>query len=392
LEKENLYFNSYRHDNNKGLILLIEDLVETAEAISEYLTLEGFIPRVVGDAKQAIQFLTHEIPDLIISDINLPHRSGLDLFKETRMHPSWREIPFIFISSDNKDETKHLSLSLGADSFLLKPFEPKELKSVVEGKLVQFRNRQETEKTRFNTLKKRIIHTLSHEFRTPLVSITTGTELLIDEYKSLEDEQVQLLLKSILKGGQRLERLVEDFMLMQQIDIGYAAKSFEQCKCILPFSELISGLKNGIEELCNNQYPSAQVEYEISKESENLRVEVFTEQFLDALIRLVDNGLKFSSPDHKVKVQILKKDGDLVFKVRDWGRGISDAKVNLENLIIAFEQLDRERNEQQGCGLGLNIASYFFSLHKAKISLAVPDDGIGAEISIALKYFENINT
>jgi len=65
---------------------------------------------------------------------------------------------------------------------------------------------------------RRMIETLSHEFRTPLVSINVGSELLLEQ--QLPDEQAKSVLRSIARGGARLQRLVEDFLLVQQIESG----------------------------------------------------------------------------------------------------------------------------------------------------------------------------
>ena len=386
-EKDDLNQNFGLGMWGKGSILLVEDLPETARAISELLESAGFSAQSVASVKDALNILKNDPPDLIISDLNLPLHSGLDLFHETRSHHNWREIPFVFISGESSEEIRQLGLSLGADSFITKPFQPNDLKAVVEGKLLQSKSRQERERNRFETLKRRIIHTLSHEFRTPLVSITTGTELLLEEYSSLKEEQVQTLLKSILKGGQRLERLVEDFMAMQQIDVGYAARSYDQYKAILPVSEVVDLLQNKTAGLCNGQHLGSTVNFDIDPGVLPLRMEVFPDQFVNAMLRLIDNGLKFSHQEKEVLVKVSKVDQDLVFIIRDWGKGLQNSSLNSEILGQAFEQIDRELNEQQGCGLGLSIASYLLSLHGAECLISAPENDSGTEITIRLKAF-----
>ena len=76
------------------------------------------------------------------------------------------------------------------------------------------------------SLRSRIIHTLSHEFRTPLLAINTGVELLIDNWHVLAEDKIQLLLGTIKHGGARLQKLVNDFMTLQQIEVGLAQQAF----------------------------------------------------------------------------------------------------------------------------------------------------------------------
>jgi len=271
--QNNMY--SFEVSDNRSLVLVVEDSIETGEAISHNLDCIGFNVKLVSSVKAAIEFLTRHSPDIILSDYNLPFKSGLDLFKETRKHPSWSEIPFLFISGDKDEAARDQSLKLGADDFLSKPIVPAELQAIIEGKLIKAKLRQEQEKSRFERFRKRIIHTLSHEFRTPLVSITTGTELLIDEYTALQDEQVKTLLQSILKGGQRLERLVDDFMVMQQIDVGYAEKSYRQFKGIISIRELVEFLEEKFSTDLLLQYPNAEITFNLSESVGSKSLEVF---------------------------------------------------------------------------------------------------------------------
>lgn len=370
----------------KGLVLVVEDSTETAQAISILLNNCGYETAIAHDVKSAISFLKNIIPDLILSDLNFPQKSGADLFSETRKHSAWSEIPFLFMSGDGQIDVKQQNLRLGADNFLVKPIDPVELKATIEGKLLQARNRKQLEHTRFENFRKRIIHTLSHEFRTPLVSITTGTELLLDEYKSLQDEQVQTLLKSILKGGQRLERLVEDFMVMQQIDIGYAAKSFEQFKCIVSISEIFDLLNIKLSDYIKLQYQNAEVEFTIDPDVELKVAEVYPEQLVDALFRFVDNSLKFSSPKAKASIKAYSEDDICKIIIRDWGSGFDNAVFTPARCKLPFEQFNRDIYEQQGCGLGLSIASYFLSLHSIEVSISKPEDSIGTIVEISIPF------
>lgn len=379
-----VYFHKSNSNNSKGLVLVIEDSLETGNAIAELLHSYGYESEVVGNVTAAINFLTQKTPDLILSDINLPEHSGSELFNETRRNSIWSEIPFIFISGVAGADLKHNSLSAGADDFLHKPIVPVELKASIEGRLKQYKSRKHNEKSRFENFRKRIIHTLSHEFRTPLVSITTGTELLLDEYKGLNDDQVETLLRSILKGGQRLERLVEDFMIMQQIDIGYAAKSFDQFKCKLSVSELVDLLNIKLRDYVKMQYPNAQLEIAIEPAAELKTMQLYPDQVIDSLFRFIDNGLKFSAPRSKVTVNISSDDNYCVFNIRDWGSGIDDTTSARLKCVKPFEQLNRDIYEQQGCGLGLSIASYFMSLHSAELTIAKAEDGKGTNVHIKM--------
>ena len=384
IESQNYNNSLFSQASERASVLLIEDSVETANALSELLKNLGYGVDHVSDVKSAITYLTHKIPDVILCDLQLPSKSGEELFLETRKHNLWNEIPFVFITGSNDSSIKSKAIKIGADDLLRKPIDPSELKATLDGKLNNFRFRKEQERVRFDNFKKRIIHTLSHEFRTPLVAITTGTELLIDEYRILQDNQVITLLRSILKGGQRLERLVEDFMVMQQIDIGYAEKSFDQFKCKVPVSELFDLLNIKVSDYIKTQYANPDFQIEIDKSVEHKMLDIYVDQIIDALFRFIDNGLKFSAPNSKVHVNVSLVKKTCLVEIRDWGSGfMGNTNARLKS-IQPFEQINRELYEQQGCGLGLSIASYFLSLHQAEVRILKPTDSTGTIIEVKI--------
>lgn len=388
MDVEYSYPHTFESDSQikQPTVLLIEDSEETSAALDILLKSLQFQTQVVSDVKSAIQILTKKVPDIILCDLQLPNHSGMDLFNETRKHSAWSEVPFVFITGSTNVDAKSSSLRLGADDFLKKPIDPSELKATLEGKLKLSQYRKDQEKVRFDNFKKRIIHTLSHEFRTPLVSITTGTELLIDEYKILNDDQVITLLKSILKGGQRLERLVEDFMIMQQIDVGYAEKSFEQYKCKVSVVEICDLLHMKVKDYIKTQYSNPDFQLRIDPRIEFKMLEVYADQVIDALFRFIDNGLKFSAPQSKVHISIAEKEGFCFIEVRDWGSGFAEGSQVALKCVQPFEQINRDVYEQQGCGLGLSIASYFLSLHRADVRIIRPENQTGTVVEIRLPF------
>jgi DNA-binding response OmpR family regulator len=110
-------------------ILVIDDEIAMLKILSHVL---GSTYDIVAksDGDEALFWLQQgNIPDLIVVDINMPHIDGFSFIKNLRASGFFRDIPIIVLSSNDKSEDRIKCLNLGADDFLLKPFNPEELKA-----------------------------------------------------------------------------------------------------------------------------------------------------------------------------------------------------------------------------------------------------------------------
>ena len=106
-------------------LLLIDDDSELCDLLSRWLSQEGFQVSACHDAHSARALLTQTSPDAVILDVMLPDGSGLDLLKHLRReHP---ELPVLMLSARGEPLDRILGLELGADDYLAKPCDPREL-------------------------------------------------------------------------------------------------------------------------------------------------------------------------------------------------------------------------------------------------------------------------
>lgn len=109
---------------NKGLILIIEDDRAIQCLISTTLEISDYSYQIASSAKDGILKLTSYNPDVIILDLGLPDMDGIDVIKKVRTFSS---IPIIGVSARMDNNDKIMALDLGADDYLTKPFNTKEL-------------------------------------------------------------------------------------------------------------------------------------------------------------------------------------------------------------------------------------------------------------------------
>jgi len=119
----------------KQKILIVDDDVNIAELISLYLTKECFDTMMVHDGEEAILKFASYQPNLILLDLMLPGIDGYEVCREIRKNSS---VPIIMLSAKGEIFDKVLGLELGADDYIIKPFDSKELVARVKAVLRRF--------------------------------------------------------------------------------------------------------------------------------------------------------------------------------------------------------------------------------------------------------------
>jgi DNA-binding response OmpR family regulator len=108
-------------------ILLVEDDIVLARTISDLLEESGFIVKFSNDVNGAINYLEKHIPDVIISDLMMPKKNGLQFFNDIKKNPKYNTIPFIIITANSVLDKKLDALQEGVNDYIIKPFIFKEL-------------------------------------------------------------------------------------------------------------------------------------------------------------------------------------------------------------------------------------------------------------------------
>lgn len=109
---------------NKPKILIVDDEENICELVRLYIEKEGFDAVIANDGQEAVAKFNKEKPDLILLDIMLPIKDGWQVCREIRAQS---KVPIIMLTAKGETFDKVLGLELGADDYVVKPFEPKEL-------------------------------------------------------------------------------------------------------------------------------------------------------------------------------------------------------------------------------------------------------------------------
>jgi two-component system response regulator BaeR len=114
------------------MILIVEDEQKLAELIRDYLAQSSFDTTILDNGNDVVPYVRENKPDLVILDLMLPGRDGMEICKEIR---TFSNLPIIMVTARVEEIDRLLGLELGADDYVCKPFSPRELVARVKAVL-----------------------------------------------------------------------------------------------------------------------------------------------------------------------------------------------------------------------------------------------------------------
>ncbi|WP_170460790.1 response regulator [Ruegeria profundi] len=112
-------------------VLLIEDEPNIAEAIRFLLTREGWQVETHGDGADALQVIQGAQPDLVILDVMLPGKSGMDILRDLRALDDMQDLPVLMLTARGQSKDREMAENAGVSRFMTKPFSNAEVLTAV---------------------------------------------------------------------------------------------------------------------------------------------------------------------------------------------------------------------------------------------------------------------
>jgi signal transduction histidine kinase len=397
-------------DNSRNLYLL--------EAI---LKGNGYETISAQNGAEALAAAKKDPPDLIITDILMPVMDGFELCRKWKADEQLTQVPFIFYTAtytDTKDE--QFALSLGAERFIIKPMKPELLIQQVrevldeslrknhasgvrplgdetevlrkynevlfrklEKKVVQLETEIEVRKAAEQNLEAaireleqknaelaRFTYTVSHELRSPLITIQGFSGLIAEEMaKGGDPEELKNHVRRITGAVDTLEALLSDLLQLsragrsvnppQPVGFGRIAK------------EVVSQLAQ----------PLAQRGIRVEISPDLPVVSVDQNRIREVLFNLIENSVKYigDRPDPVIRVGMVREEDEQVFFVQDNGIGIEPRY--LDRIFNLFEKLDATT---PGTGVGLAIVKRIVEAHGGRIRAESEGPGTGTTFRFTL--------
>jgi two-component system, sensor histidine kinase and response regulator len=333
-------------------ILIIEDEQEIREEISDILKFEGHDVIPVSNGHDGIKAALTSSPDIVICDILMPQMDGFEVLQKIKENASFSLVPFIFVSAIAEQQSLRKGMDQGADDYLFKPFTREELLNAIESHI----QKSKAIKEQLDQLKKNIIYTLPHEFRTPLNGIIGFSKIIKDDHGDLSDKDIREMINCIHKSGNRLYQLIQKYLMF--IDLEMNTDQMARSKIYVSRESMAEFTRNLIEKF--NRPNDLTIEFPV------IKLDVSEQWFYFALNEIIDNAFKFSKPGQKVLVKAKKNETFVDISIHDEGIGFSPGNAKKIN---AFVQFEHKALEKQGTGLGLFLAKRIINLHEGQMHI-----------------------
>jgi two-component system, sensor histidine kinase and response regulator len=343
-------------------ILVIDDEEWLREMVQMALQQKGFEVVLAANGTVGVETARKQLPDLILCDVNMEKLDGYATLSALRNEPLTASIPFILMTGLADNAGMRHGMELGADDYLPKPFSIEALYGAVTARLRKVQAvRQEAEK-KLADLRDNISFMLPHELRTPLNGILSFGEILATDAANLPPNEVAEMGQVIYDSGKRLERLIENFLIYAQIEI------------LTTDPQKISALRQKrteqpaklIEKAARAQAQTAARPADLELNLADIALPLSDEYLVKIVDELVQNAFKFSQAGSPVSVTLAAASSAVALTITDHGRGFSTDYIPK---VGAYMQFDRKLHEQQGLGLGLDIARRLTELHGGTLTL-----------------------
>jgi two-component system, OmpR family, sensor histidine kinase KdpD len=226
-------------------------------------------------------------------------------------------------------------------------------------------------------LQSTLLNSISHDLRTPLVSITGALSSLKDDGQHLNEAARQDMLEAAYEDAERLNRLVGNLLEMSRLQAG----SLQLKREFYDIQEIISVARAQLRNVLNKR----EVKVDIAPNLPLLWVDLVL--FAQVLVNLLDNASKYSPVNSPIEIRAYPHKDSVIIEIADRGIGIPE-----EELRHIFEKFYRAStaNGRSGSGLGLSICEGLVELHNGKIHAENRKDG-GARFLIQFPVIQAEN-
>ncbi len=399
-------------------ILIVEDSPTQVLVLRELLTMHKMIVRVAVDGIEALHILREKLPQVVISDIEMPKMNGYELCKMMKADPVLKKIPVILLTNLKDPLDAIRGIECGANSFLTKPcdtsvllstiknaLENKELNSDDKSKyqmefffsgqkhLIQVDQVQITELllstyanavqkntelesaykrlnqlydevkkknlvlSDLNTQKNKFLGMAAHDMRNPLGAIASFCDLLLTKAETL-DTKSRKIIEHIKHASCYMLQLINEFLDISVIESGTVTLNIVE----VDLSDLILESLEFLTEIADKKQIHVRFKYD------KIQSKIFCDpnKVIQVITNLVINAIKFSPPKSEIEIILEPSKFEMTIIIRDHGTGIStETKKKMFQPFMKGESYGT--GGEQGSGLGLAIVQKIVAEHHGKI-------------------------
>ena len=360
-------------------ILLVEDNPDHA-ALAKNAILkskaDAYAIDIAGSVEEAMELITAGHYSLVISDYNLPGKTGLELLQW--MNQQNNDLPFVMMTGAGDEKTAVSAMRSGAYNYLVKddvylsviPHVVDEtlLKHFAEGERKRFESeireknvaleKANRELKKLDQLKSDFISSVSHDIRSPINSVQESIALILDGIVNTNEEKGKSVLQIAKRSIERLSKMINDLLDFSKLEGGKLRLHIDSADIQILVDESLASLKS----LADRK----KIKLEFKHTADFPKVPCDAERLIQVFINLIGNAIKFTPECGTITVETKVDNARALISFRDTGIGIK--KEHLSRIFERFEQVDgADSGGVKGTGLGLAICKEFIKLHDGDI-------------------------
>jgi signal transduction histidine kinase len=335
------------------------------------LTEDGHRVRTATNGIEALRQVEQSEPEVVLLDVSMPGLGGVEVLRRLRARPHGGPAVMMITAARREPHAIEAGLKQGADAYLTKPIESRELVARVRAALVKFRLER-----MLSAQRRDHIAMLVHDLRHPLSSLALIAEVL--EADDMTPETRRAVVEQIRGMVSEMTRLVDGMLVASRLEAGV----FTVEPRSVNLSDIIEPTLRVFAAVADRRH----VELRVERPREGL-IEADVQKLRQALDNVIANALKFTPRGGCVRLRVQidpakdgSKAGRVLFEIADTGPGIPPGER--DTIFDRYRQGAKGR-AFGGAGLGLAIARGIARAHGGDVTVTSSDLG-GAEFRIVL--------
>lgn len=340
--------------NRKNKILIVDDAVDTVDLLKKRFRAEGYDTEEAYNGEEALQKVPEYNPDLIVLDVMMPKIDGYEVCQRLKADEHTKYIPILMLTAKGEVEHKVKGLDIGADDYLAKPFDYKELSARVRSLLSLKEAHEKKVKVEKSGALEQMMDQVAHEIRNPLTSIGGFARKVYNRLP--EDDPNKQYMEMIIENVSILENMIKQLIELKTMAISYKEPS--------NINDIVKeSLKLFEREILQK---NIHVEIELAEDLPLLNMD--KKLLKRAICNIVKNAIEaLETPTRILKITTKMNDKNLILQISDTGKGISKDKLK-----SIFDPL--VTSKVYGPGLGLTFSQKIIQEHGGNISVESEQD------------------
>lgn len=346
-------------------LLIVDDEPEHLEAIieiiEEYSNTCNIFQALSGET--AFEIAKKEMPDIVITDWEMPGMDGLELIKKIKNDKITRDIPVIMCTGVmTSSENLEAALQAGASDYVRKPVDKIELIARIRANLHLAGNYKKIKK--LNETKDKLLSIISHDLRTPFQAILGLTELMITKFDEFDNQEKNEILNSFYDSTKQTYNLLDNLLLWTQ--------SQKDGIVYNPESLNLNSVSRELVDLLTQSFQVKEITL-LNQIHEDINVKADRYMLSTIFRNLISNAIKFTPKGGKVMLKSEKlirenRNGFVEITVKDNGVGIP-SEMHSKLFNIGENVSTKGTENETGTGLGLILCKEFVQYHKGEIRI-----------------------